>query len=187
MIALADGMPLVKLDGGRVVLFQRDWIVRALAKAAFKAGYQKWWMAEVSADALEFHLIHHLDANAITVPQLAKVIGDLLQVTGYAEVALFFDPGLPGEQLNLAELAREAGSGYELAFFNRLRDRLQSLIGAGTTEVDLVGLSSCVKQLRARKSWNSGCNDLQEEIVSFVRTQTLAAPAAKREICVQMR
>lgn len=189
MIALADGMPLVKLNGGRVVAFQRDWIVRALAKAAFKAGYPKWWMAEVIADVLSFHLAHHVEANAITVPQLAKVINQVLQVTGYAEISLFFDPGLPGEQLNLVELAREAGSGYELAFFNCLRDRLQTLIGAGATEVDLVGLTSCVKQLRARKSWSRGCNDLQEEIVSFVRTQTLAtpAPAATREICVQVR
>ena len=187
MIALADGMPLVKLNGGRVVAFQRDWIVRALARAAFKAGYQKWWMAEILADALTFHLTHHFEANAITVPQLVNVIQQVLQVTGYAEISIFFDPGLPGEQLNLAELAREAGSGYELAFFNQLRDRLQSLIGTGTTEVDLVGLSSCVKQLRARKSWSRGCNDLQEEIVSFVRTQTQAAPAVTREISVQVR
>lgn len=187
MIALADGMPLVKLNGGRVVAFQRDWIVRALAKAAFKAGYQKWWMAEVIVDTLSFHLTHHFEANAITVPQLVQTINEVLQVTGYAEIAPFFDPGLPGEQLNLVELVREAGNGYELAFFNQLRDRLQTLIGAGTTEVNLVGLSTCVKQLRARKSWSHGCNDLQEEIVSFVRTQTLAAPATTREISVQVR
>jgi hypothetical protein len=187
MIALADGMPLVKLNDGRIVAFQRDWIVRALAKAASKAGHPKWWMAEVIVDTLSFHLTHHFEATAITVPQLVKIINEVLQVTGHAEVAPFFNPGLPGEQLNLVELAREAGSGYELAFFNRLRDRLQSLIGAGTTEVNLVGLSSCVKQLRARKSWSHGCNDLQEEIVSFVRTQTLATPATAREISVQVR
>ena len=93
---------------------------------------------------------------------------------------------MPGERLNLLDLVKEAGSGYELAFFNRLRDRLQTLIGGGTTDVDLVGLASCVKHLRARKSWSRDCDALQEEIVFFVRTQTLAHPS-KREISVQVR
>ena len=52
--------------------------------------------------------------------------------------------------------------------------------------MDLVGLASCVKQLRARKSWSRSCDALQEEIVSFVRTQTLATPTAQ-EISVQVR
>jgi len=186
MIALADGMPLVKLENGRVVAFQSDWIVRALAKAALKAGYQNWWMAEVVTEALVHHLACHVEANAVTVPQVAEVVAEVLQVIGYSEISPFFAPGVPSERLNLVDLVREAGSGYELAFFHRLRDRLQFLLGTGTTDVDLVGLAPCVKQLRARKSWSRGCDDLQEEIVSFVRTQTLQAPA-EREISVQVR
>ena len=186
MIALADGMPLVQLDDGRVVAFQSGWIIRALVRAALKAGYQKWWLAECVADTVGTHLARHCELNAISVPHLTRLVKDVLQVIGYPEVAPFLTLGQPGERLNLMELAREAGTGYELAFFHRLRDRLQALIGAGTTDVDLVGLAGCVKQLRARKSWTRGCDDLQEEIVSFVRTQTLAAPA-EREISVRMR
>lgn len=186
MIALADGLPLIKLDDGRVVTFRRDWIVRALAKAAFKAGYQKWWLAEHVTETVASYLASHFEANAISVPQLSRLVMDVLQVIGYADISPFFAPGIPGERLNLVDLVREAGSGYELAFFNRLGDRLQSLIGAGTTDVDMVGLASCVKQLRARKTWSRGCDALQEEIVSFVRTQTLSAPA-EREISVQVR
>ena len=120
------------------------------------------------------------------MPRLTRLVEDVLQVIGYAEIARHLSLGLPGERLDLVALAREAGAGYELAFFHRLRDRLQTLIGAGATDVDLVGLALCVKQLRARKSWSRGCDALQEEIVSFVRTQTLTSPAAK-EMSVQMR
>lgn len=187
MIAFADGMPLVKLNDGRLTAFQRDWILRGLAKAAHKAGYSKWWMAEVIVDTLTFHLTRQFEASAITVPQLVKAINEVLQVTGYAEVSLYFDPGQPGEQLNLAELAHQAGNGYELVFFNQLRDRLRALIGTGASELRIVGLSSCVKQLSSRKSWSRKCDDLREEIVSFVRTQTLAAPATARELSVQVR
>ncbi|MEI8233250.1 MAG: hypothetical protein WCH57_01040 [Verrucomicrobiota bacterium] len=186
MIALADGLPLVQLDDGRAVAFQRGWIVRALAKAAFKAGFSKWWLAEHVAETVELSLASHYQENVISVPRLTERIRDVLQGIGYSEVGGYLALGRPGERLDLAALAREAGAGYELAFFNRLREQLRSLIGAGTTDVDLIGLAPCVKQLRARKSWSRGCEALQEEIVSFVRKQTADNPA-KREVSVQMR
>jgi len=186
MIALADGMPLVQLDDGRVVAFQRDWLVRALGKAALKAGYQKWWLADYVTETAAGYLAAYFPSNAISVPRLTRLVADVLQVIGYSEISSYLVLGTPGERLDLVDLVREAGAGYELAFFERLRARLQSLIGAGTTDVDLVGLAPCVKQLRARKSWSRGCDALQEEIVSFVRTQTLAAPPEK-EISVQVR
>lgn len=186
MIALADGMPLVQLDGGRAVAYQTAWIARALARAALKAGYQKWWLAEHVTETAAHYLAAHFEGNAIGEARLAQLLGDVLQVIGYGEIAPYLELGMPGERLDLVDLVKEAGAGYELAFFKRLRERLRSLIGAGTTDVDLVGLASCVKQLRARKSWSRGCDDLREEIVSFVRTQTLAAPA-KKEVSVQVR
>jgi len=186
MIALADGMPLVQLDDGRAVSFQRDWMVRALAKAALKAGYQKWWLAEYVTETVAAYLASHYKANAVSVARLSTLFADVLQVIGYSEILPYLVLGAPGERLNLVDLVREAGTGYELAFFHRLGDRLQSFIGGGTTDVDLVGLAPCVKQLRASKTWSRGCDALQEEIVSFVRTQTLAAPPEK-EISVQVR
>lgn len=185
MIALADGMPLVQLSGGRVVRFQPAWIFRALWKAAAKAGYQKWWLASYVVETAVFYLKSQYPRNAIPVPRVAELLGDILQVLGYGEIAPHLELGQPGERLDLVDLVNEAGEGYELAFFNRLRERLQALIGSGTTDVDLVGLASCVKKLRSRKLWTRECDDLQQDIVSFVRTQTLAVPA-KREISVQV-
>ena len=186
MIAFADGMPLVQLDDGRVVALQRDWILRELGRAALKAGYQKWWLADYVLETATGYLATHFTQNAISVPRLARLLMDVMQVIGYSEICAHFALGMPGERLDLVDLVKEAGAGYELAFFNRLRVRLQSMIGAGTTDVDLVGLTSCVKKLRARKSWSRECDALQEEIVSFVRTQTMATPS-KKEISVQVR
>ncbi|MDD5351174.1 MAG: hypothetical protein PHQ12_13265 [Chthoniobacteraceae bacterium] len=186
MIAFADGMPLVQLDDGRAVAFQREWIVRALARAAFKAGFSKWWLAAHVTESVALSLAAYYQGNVISVPRLTERIRDALQAIGYSEIGRHLALGMPGERLDLAVLAREAGAGYELAFFNRLREQLRSLIGAGTTEVDVVGLAPCVKQLRSRKSWSRSCEALQEEIVSFVRTQTAADPA-KRELSVQVR
>lgn len=181
MIALADGMPLVQLDNGEAVAFQRDWLLRALARAAAKAGYQKWWLAEHVTESVMAYLALQFEENVVSVPRLVKAVQSVLQVIGYAEVAPFVAPGAPGVRLSLVELAREAGTGYELAFFDRLGRRLQTLLKGGATFVELTGLTPCVKQLRARKCWSRECDALQAEIVSFVRKQTSAAAAAPRE------
>ena len=186
MIALADGLPLVQLDNGRAVAFQRDWMVRALARAAFKAGFSKWWLAEHVVESVAQSLSLYYQENVIAVPRLTERIRDVLQGIGYSEIGTHLVLGRPGERLDLSALAREAGAGYELAFFNRLREQLRSLIGGGTTEVDVVGLAPCVKQLRDCERWSRSCEALQEEIVSFVRSQTEANPV-KREISVQVR
>ena len=33
------------VDGGQTVAFERAWLLRSLAAAARKAGYQQWWLA----------------------------------------------------------------------------------------------------------------------------------------------
>ena len=189
MIALTDGMPLVELAEGRVVAFQTRWVVRALMRAANRAGYHNWWPAAHVAETLAQYLKMHHESNTVSVERLEQLLADALQAIGYGEIALHVELGPPAECVNLMEVLREAGEGYELGFFYRLRDRLSEIIRTGTTEVDLVGLAPCVKKLRTRKNWTRACDALREEIVSFVRTQALASTGKKnrRGISVQCR
>lgn len=117
------------------------------------------------------YLTLHFEGSVISVPKLAEAVRSVVQVIGYAEILPHFSPGLPGGRLSLAELAREAGSGYELVFFKQLGIRLQKILGTGARFIELVGLTHCVKHLKAKKCWSRGCDALQEEIVSFIRTQ----------------
>lgn len=186
MIALADGMPLMQLEDGRVMAFQRDWLLRALLQAASKAGYQKWWLAEHVAESVMAYLALHFEGNIVTVPQLVSAVQSVLEVIGYSEVAPHVAPGAPGARLSLMQLAQEAGTGYELAFFDGLGRQLQTLLKGGTTFFELVGLAPCVKTLCARKCWSRGCDALQDEIVSFVRKQTAAAGDSHEEITIRL-
>ena len=185
MIALADGLPLVQIDTGRAIAFERDWLLRTVVQAAAKAGYQKWWLAEHVTESVVSYLTLQFEQNVISIPELVKAVQSVLQVIGYAEIAPHFVPGLPGARLSLVELAREAGTGYELLFFQRLGGQLRSLLGSGTTYFELTGLAPCVKQLRSRKSWSRECDALRTEIVNFVRNQTSIAPG-QREITVRV-
>ncbi len=186
MIAFADGLPLIQLEDGQSVAFQREWLLRSLVQAAARAGFQKWWLAEHVAESVTAYLALQYEENVITVPQLHAAACSVLQVIGYGEVAPHLELGVPGVRLSLMELAREAGTGYELLFFARLGRRLRTLLHGGATYFELVGLAPCVKHLRARKSWSRGCNDLQEEIVTFVRKQTVAVPTGE-EVTVRLQ
>ncbi|HEV7866627.1 MAG TPA: hypothetical protein VGO90_03030, partial [Chthoniobacteraceae bacterium] len=92
-----------------------------------------------------------------------------------------FVPAPRRVQVSLLELAVEAGSGYELAFFDGLGRRIQSLMTERNCCFEFFGLEPCVKLLRARKAWSRDCEALRAEIVSFARTQT-GTVAAQRDV-----
>ena len=90
-------------------------------------------------------------------------------VIGYAEVATHFDPGPPPIKISLLDLARKAGDGYELAFFDLLERDMQQVLATRATYFELFDLDRCVKGLRAKKIWSRDCATLRAEIITFLR------------------
>jgi hypothetical protein len=178
MIAFRDNLPLVQLQTGRTVAFERDWLVRSLIRAARKAGFSQWWLAEHVAESVTEYLRSQTELNVLSVDHLTKAVQSVLQVIGYAEVGSRFEAGRPVAQISLVDLARAAGTGYELAFFDMLGRRIQGLVNEEHCDFELFGLEPCVKLLRARKAWSRDCDALRAEIVSFAREQTGIAAAA---------
>jgi len=181
MIAFRDNLPLVQFESGRTVAFERDWLVRSLVRAARKAGFAQWWLAEHVAESVTQYLRSQAELNVLPVDHLTKAVQSVLQVIGYAEVGRHFEAGRPVAQISLLDLARQAGSGYELAFFEMLGRRIQGLVTEEQCDFELFGLEPCVKLLRARKAWSRDCDALRAEIVSFAREQTGIA-AAEHEV-----
>jgi hypothetical protein len=177
MIALKDNLPVIQLSSGQVIAFEGEWLVRSLVHAAARAGYEKWWLASHVARSVEDYLHDQDNVNILPVERLTNAVQSVLQVIGYAEVARHFVPAAPRVQVSLVELAREAGSGYELAFFEMLGRRIQELCREKNSCFELLGLELCVKVLRARKVWSRDCEVLRSEIVSFAREQNSSAAA----------
>jgi hypothetical protein len=186
MIAFKDGLPVIQMANGRAVAFERDWLVRSLATAAERAGYGKWWLAEHVAESVTSYLRDQKEITVLPVEQLTTAVRSVLQVIGYGEVGQYFEPGPPKVWLSLVELAREAGAGYELAFFEQLRRRLGELFEEGSPHFELLGLESCVKLLRGRKVWCRDCDALRAEIVHFARQQAGMA-AARHQTTFSLR
>ena len=172
MIAFRDGLPLIALANSQVVAFEREWLVRALNVAALRAGYAKWWLAPHIAESVQVWLEGMPDVRVMPVAQFTRAVRAALQVVGYAEVGERFEAASPFSRISLIEVAQEAGSGYELAFFHTLGRRLHDVLDLGGSYCELIGLETCVKLLRQKKHWCPGCDALRMEIVIFAREQS---------------
>ena len=171
MIALKDGLPLIQLANGHSVNFEWAWLMRSLNRAAAKAGYRPWWLAEHVAQSVTEYLRGQREGNVLPVEELNSAVRSVLEVIGYPEVGQHFVSGRPRVQLSLVEMARDAGTGYELAFFELLQRSIHRLVCEQGCDFELRGLDRCVKLLKARKVWGRDCEALQAEIIAFAREQ----------------
>jgi hypothetical protein len=178
MIAFRDDLPLIQLQNGNAVAFERNWLIRSLARAAEQAGYHQWWLAEHVAESVTAYLRQQSEITILPVDQMADAVRSALRVIGYGEVADSFQPGRPTMRISLVELARNASAGYELAFFEALGRSIHDILDNGCRDFELYGLDLCVRLLRGKKVWSRDCDSLRDEIIFFTREQTAAAAGA---------
>lgn len=169
MIAFHNHLPLVRFGDGRVLPFERSWLAGSLARAAERAGYKKWWLATHVTESVTNYLEQDFDESVVTIQRLEKAVQSVLNVIGYADVAGHFRASPPPARISLAELARDAGHGYELVFFDLLRVRLREAMEAQAERLEICDAQRGVKLLRSAKNWRRDCSGLLEEIVTFVR------------------
>lgn len=185
MIAFRDNLPLIQLANGHAISFDRCWLIRSLCRAAAKAGYANWWLADHVAQSVTEYLRHQRETNVLSIERLNSSVRSVLEVIGYAEVSQQFESGRPRVQVSLLELARDAGTGYELAFFEILGRQIQQLVCEQGCDFELLGLDRCVKLLKARKVWSRDCDSLRNEIIFFTRSQTEQA-AGSQEVAFSL-
>ena len=88
MIALRDSLPLLRQSENEHCAIRQDWLCYCLCRAAEKAGYSRWWLAEHVAASVMCYLSRTYESNVITLKQLCDIVLSALQAIGYAEVAL---------------------------------------------------------------------------------------------------
>jgi hypothetical protein len=186
VIALRNSLPLLRQAGDLTTPIRVDWLCFCLRRAADRAGYDQWWLAEHVAQSVLSYLATSYDRNIIAIDQLTELFRSALQAIGYGEVALRFEPLHQPFELSLTDLASEAGPGYELAFFRLLKERMQPALSDCASNVHIYGLQSCVRHLQSVKTWSRSCSQLRNEIVDFVRLQ-MAHANLKSEILLTIR
>jgi hypothetical protein len=182
MVAFKEEFPYLRCESGQLFEFDRDWLHAAINRAAYQAGYPDWWLTDHITESIVFYLHLRNDENVVAFKQLQETVQYVLKAIGYKEIIPYFAPAPPPTSLSLIDLAHEAGSGYELAFFDLLEKRLSVLIETGVDNLRLCSLYVCVKHLRCTKVWTRACDALREEIVCFIR-ERLTATTSERLKC----
>jgi hypothetical protein len=75
----------------------------------------------------------------------------------------------PVAEADLRQLAFDSGKGFELLFFSRLRDELRCQLRRSPRFIRFKGLRGCVKQLAGARRWNGRCQQLNDQIVGYLR------------------
>ena len=169
MVAFKEEFPYLRTDSGQLFEFNRDWLHAAITRAADDAGYPRWWLTDHVTESIAFYLHLRNDENVVAFSQLSQTVRYVLKVIGYKEIVPHFAPSPPPISISLLDIAYESGTGYELAFFDLLEKRINTLVETGVDDLQLCSLQACVKHLRGVKAWTRACDALREEIVCFVR------------------
>src|SRR5213080_5098527 len=179
MVAFKEEFPYLRCDSGQLFEFNRDWLHAAITSAADKAGYPSWWLTDHITESIAFYLRLRTDESVVAFSQLAETVQYVLRVIGYKEIVPHFAPAPPPISISLVDIAHQAGTGYELAFFDLLEKRINTLMETGVDNLQLCSLAACVKYLRGVKSWTRACDALREEIVCFIRERLMATSSER--------
>ena len=91
-----------------------------------------------------------------------------------------------GPEINLKPIAESTGRGYELAFFGRLRSLMQAQLSQAPEMVRVHGLRPSVKILLGARRWNERCQQLNDQILDYLRRCLLVeAPGARCTLVVR--
>jgi hypothetical protein len=130
------------------------------------------------AAASVFHYFKkELERETVTVGEFAVALEKALHTLGFTIRAGALEKRpLETLEADLGFLAREAGGSLELFFFPRLRNELRAQLRLSPRLLRFRGLRGCVKQLAGARRWSARCEQLQEQIVEYLRQCLTAEP-----------
>lgn len=179
MITLAEGCLLFELQSGESIPYSPDMLTVELM-----GDTSQWFdtdFVKQAAKAIFHYFRHDLRRESITVGEFAEALEKVL--SGFKQTPE--EPSdIPGvRESDLHRLACESGDGCELFFFPRLRDELRQQLQSNPRMVRFHGLRDCVKQLARAQRWTVRCQNLEEQVVGFLR-QCLSTEAGQSEFAM---
>ena len=134
------------------------------------------------AAASVFHYFKiELAREAVTIGEFSLALEKALLHLGYTIRA--HETGTRPSDIgdtDLVRLVSETDDSLELFFFPRLRDELRIQLRQSPRVVRFRGLRGCVKQIAGARRWSRRCEQLEDQIISFLR-ECLTAETEQNE------
>ncbi|MCB1232450.1 MAG: hypothetical protein KDN19_19535 [Verrucomicrobiae bacterium] len=170
MIALPAELPFIRISQENLALCEPAWLQQTLKNAANAAEVPEW-LAEDVSKGVECYLKNHYPGTVIEVGDLFDRIRSTLHNLGLNDLADHLDDCPPPIRISLTELARKAGPGFELGFFQLLQRQFHAAADGGARQLVCYGLRTCVKRLATAEKWSPRCRKLEAEIRDFLQQQ----------------
>jgi hypothetical protein len=193
MIALAADYLLFQLGTGESVPFSADMISVELTEGT--TGFFDLDFVKQAARAVFHYFRHELKRQTVTMGEFSQAVERVLrgfaatvekeQLAPVREPAALEESTGPVIQMDLSLIANESADGCELFFFPRLRDEVRGHLKKEPRVLHLHGLRRCVKRLIGAQRWSARCQDMQEQIVNFLR-ETAATEARDGQIALRV-
>lgn len=170
VISFIGNRPALQIGRHQVIDYDTSWLETALARAARAAECEDFpFVADIRSGIVEY-LETRCPLRLLHLEDLYDRMRRMLVKIGCAHIADKLEPLAPPVTLSLAQAARQAGNGFELAFFERLREELRELRRAGAEEIRFTGIRESVLILRGAGKWNAHCDRLLGETEAFLRS-----------------
>ncbi len=178
MISLPQQLPMIQIGPGQVAACDPDWLQTTLRGTARSANVPDFFADDIVRGVVYF-LRNSYRGTVIAVETLFDKIRASLNDVGLNEMSAKLATTPPPISISLTDIARRAGSGYELMFYQILARRFQTAADRGIEHLYCYGLRKCVKHLTGAKNWSPRCERLRREIEDFLNAQHQRAKAAK--------
>ncbi len=149
--------------------FDLERLAASLRRAAARAGHYDWWQADSIAGAVQLYARENAAGQTVAAAEVVDIIEALLERLGHEDIARTYTGHRNRADIWLDEIVARAAGGFELGFYRQLDAALDVTAQQQTRAVRVMGLRSCVMQLRGDRRWSAGCRRLADEIVAHVR------------------
>ncbi len=167
MIALHSDCLLFQLASGESVPCSAEMI------SVEVIGNDHWLEPDLlrHAAASVFHYFkQELARETVTVGEFSVALEKVLRHLGLTLCAgEAQNPDASVIEADLRQFAHEAAGSLELFFYPRLRQELRTQLRLAPRVLRFRGLRGCVKQLAGARRWSGRCDQLQAQIVAFIR------------------
>lgn len=169
MISFVGNRPAIQIGRYQVIDYDTTWIDVALVRAARAADHEDFPFIEDIRNGVVQYLETKCPLKMMELETLFERVRLMLVKIGCEKIASKLQPLAPPVTVSLIDTAREAGNGFELAFFETLRAELSNLKAAGAEEIRFTGLRESSLILRGSQKWNKRCEALLQEIETFLK------------------
>jgi len=169
LIAILGNRPALQIGHHQVIDYDTVWLDTALRRAACAANLEDFpFLVDIRNGVVEY-LECKCPLNLLRLSDLYDRVRRMLTMIGCTPIADKLEPVAPPVTVSLVHAAMEAGNGFELAFFEKLRVELTELREAGAEEIRFTGLRESSLILRGSGKWGPHCERLLGEIELFLK------------------